>query len=1297
MIKASLLAILFAAGSSGLTSQAATTLVNGVAKVEVWRNDGGGTAVSDLTSDPHYPSSPTYVKTLKYLEYPPGADDGTAPAGDVFNSYGDRISGYITPTDTADYIFYIAADDNAAFFLSTDDQAAHATQVAYEPQWNPVRNWAETTRRNADAPENKSAPIHLEGGKHYAFYTLHKEGGGGDNVAVTWIKSGDPDPDDTQLPIGSEFLSADLPDPNVITISSQPGSTAATEGSTATFSVSSSTPDVTYQWFENGTAIDGATDFSFTLDPVATTDNNAKFHVVLTSKDGSKTLTSKDATLTVLGTRGYTTGALRFDFFNGAASIDPTLLGTPLFTYGAGGGTDPDLTQAIPAFDSRAAFPDDSHDNYDGAITGFFLPDQDGTYYFHLKSDDPGQLYMNVDPADSTRHTLIPDTFPDLTVDNDGDGIPDNVVANETGCCNDFAPAGDVKTGGPFNLLKGKKYAMVGLYHEGGGNDYLQVAFTRDGSTAGLDESDSRNSSTIPSQYLQAPAGGITGPDLGFVAHPQDLSIFENRSFKFSVTTSGAPGTSLQWQSAPAGSSTFTDIAGATGTSYSGTAPIGMNGTQYRVKAATTDGQAVTSEVATLTVLPDPVAPFVTAAYTFVDRTGVEVFFSEPVNAAAGTAGNYTLDGGASVSSVDVLNPQTVFLHTAAALDASKQYTLTLANIRDLASGAGNLISPTTFQFTTSGPAPAGTFTPGLIRYEYWKAATPLQPDALLATLLAGTAPAPDFSGALTAFDSPVNIVDDGGADFTYAGRLSGYFVPPQTGDYVFFTASDDHGALYLSTDSDPAHVKKIANENVWSNTKEWTISGGSSDLTMKRSDKYTGTQWPSGNTVSLVGGQKYFIEELWAETGGGDNGGVTYVLKGSADPANGTTAMTGTAIGDFFTPADVGNLPPVIIDYTTGLIAFSKGDKITLHANVIGKAPLTYQWYRNKLEITGATGPDYVINSADYTDVGDYYFTVSNDLGSANNEGTNGNTALQDDRTRLIMNGAFVIEAEDYNYGGGQHKPESDIMPYAGDVYKGLIPTPDFDMWSLADQSGGAAFTYQRGVPANPQVVEDKGPGDNVDSATGRFRGSFSVVHNYALGWTRPGDWQNYTRVIPAAGKYAIIGAFAYDAGSYATDINYIDQTLEKVTTPTIADGSSDTAEGGAQGLTVLGSFTGPATGAWSSNDFIPLRDDTGKTVLVDLPAGAVTLRVRPNKNDGDFDFLLLYNTEGVVGPTQAHITVSRNTDGTLKISWDQAGTLQKTSKLLNAGTVWTDIAGPSPQNVTISGDSAGFFRIKQ
>jgi hypothetical protein len=80
-------------------------------------------------------------------------------------------------------------------------------------------------------------------------------------------------------------------------IVSEPSDAAVVVGATATFAVQANGSKVTYQWRKNGTNIAGATSASYTTPATTAADNGAKYSVVVTR--GSKTVTSRDATLTV--------------------------------------------------------------------------------------------------------------------------------------------------------------------------------------------------------------------------------------------------------------------------------------------------------------------------------------------------------------------------------------------------------------------------------------------------------------------------------------------------------------------------------------------------------------------------------------------------------------------------------------------------------------------------------------------------------------------------------------------------------------------------------------------------------------------------------------------------------------------------------------------------------------------------------------------------------------------------------------------------------------------------------------
>jgi hypothetical protein len=122
----------------------------------------------------------------------------------------------------------------------------------------------------------------------------------------------------------------------------------------------------------------------------------------------------------------------------------------------------PDMVQAVFSFNSRDAFPDDSHNNYGAMIEGYVSPTESGQYHFFLRSDDASELYISTDDS------------------------PANLqyTAWQTGCCNAFAePGADFTTFDPLSLTAGKKYFIRLIYKEGGGGDYGQVAWRKVGDT----------------------------------------------------------------------------------------------------------------------------------------------------------------------------------------------------------------------------------------------------------------------------------------------------------------------------------------------------------------------------------------------------------------------------------------------------------------------------------------------------------------------------------------------------------------------------------------------------------------------------------------------------------------------------------------------------------------------------------------------------------------------------------------------------------------------------------------------
>jgi len=151
------------------------------------------------------------------------------------------------------------------------------------------------------------------------------------------------------------------------------------------------------------------------------------------------------------------------------------------------------------------------------------------------------------------------------------------------------------------------------------------------------------------------------------------------------------------------------------------------------------------------------------------------------------------------------------------------------------------------------------------------------------------------FLNYLAAFETP------SGQGVNYAERVSGFFLPPQTGDYVFFVASDDDSDLFLSTDANPANKHLIATETIASNSRQWLQSAGGSDLASKRSDQFTGTAWPGGNTIRLTAGTPYYIEGVHHQDLAADAFAATFKLAADPDPLDGAPPkLAGNLIAGF-------------------------------------------------------------------------------------------------------------------------------------------------------------------------------------------------------------------------------------------------------------------------------------------------------------------------------------------------------------------------------------------------------------
>ncbi len=247
---------------------------NGVLR-EVYMNIGGN-AISDLTSHPNYPGSPSFESIEPIFEAP----------SNIAESYGQRMRALLIAPTNGTYVFWLATDDGGALYLSPTESPAQKVQIANVNAWTSSREWTKEVNQ-------KSTNITLVGGQRYYIEALQKEGGGGDNLAVRW-----------QLPNG--VIEEPIPNNRLLVyglgppiITQQPTNFTIVEAGSPTFSVTlDHMIGATFQWLRNGTNVPGATNALFNVGTVGLNDNSNRFQCFIANAYGSTN--STEAVLTVL-------------------------------------------------------------------------------------------------------------------------------------------------------------------------------------------------------------------------------------------------------------------------------------------------------------------------------------------------------------------------------------------------------------------------------------------------------------------------------------------------------------------------------------------------------------------------------------------------------------------------------------------------------------------------------------------------------------------------------------------------------------------------------------------------------------------------------------------------------------------------------------------------------------------------------------------------------------------------------------------------------------------------------------
>ena len=255
-------------------------------------NTASSTLVNALLTHTKFTNNlPDSVDYLTTLNSPQTAPDLT--------DYGLRLSGYIIPPSSGVYYFQVYSDDEGRFFLSSDDNPANLQLLM---RYNDgVCCGGQQFYPNGII----SVPVTLVAGRLYYMEALLKEGGGGDQLHVTW-----------QLPGATAFT--DVPAANlafavrpdyVLRLTQQPANLTVNEDQPAVFTCVGASPElgVAYQWQYNSVNIPNATNSTLVI-PVAHPATNGTYRCLVAARVETGTLagsypvnlTSSSATLTVI-------------------------------------------------------------------------------------------------------------------------------------------------------------------------------------------------------------------------------------------------------------------------------------------------------------------------------------------------------------------------------------------------------------------------------------------------------------------------------------------------------------------------------------------------------------------------------------------------------------------------------------------------------------------------------------------------------------------------------------------------------------------------------------------------------------------------------------------------------------------------------------------------------------------------------------------------------------------------------------------------------------------------------------
>ncbi|MCY3021776.1 MAG: C25 family cysteine peptidase [Planctomycetota bacterium] len=1117
----------------------------GGASRDYYASINGGN-VSDLTGNAAYPNSPTTSDLRIKFQAP----------SNFAEAYGQRMRAYFYPTTSGKYVFWIASDDSSELWFSPDPNSEEASTKQKVCWVNGATGELAWTSQGSQ----KSVQFDLVAGHRYYLEALQKEGGGGDNLAVGWSPDQATPPIAATGPIPGTQLSPYLGNPATggAPTTNPPGvKEVIASGKNG---LGQSGVNVTVYFDMNMDPVTAAQFARYKIwdnagAPIAVSACSAlssdKKYVVLTT---AQLVTGKTYLLSVdsdPSTGVRSAGGTPVAAEKSKRTFQYYAMGSVFEQYydmsqtGGGGGMGnfkgiaafPNSPKSTAFVTLRFEVPDnagsDWQDNYGQRIRGYFYPPTGGQYTFAIASDDNSELWLSTDenPANAVRVAYV-GGWTDPRKYQNNTGQQQYTTGTTKG-----DPA--VTTALP-NLVSGQRYYIEALQTEGGGGDNVSVAAVL-GTVVNAGDNPGPIVCANLSPYVDSAvyvADPSNGPVLlGVYAsgnNNQVITVVYDRQMGTSALT-GTNYTIMPGTITGTGTLVFSSDMKSVVVPLTSTLSPGTQYTLTVLNATDAFGTSISPTLSGQVAKTNLSAVLVGTGTKFVSELRV----GDNIRVPSGTGEDRVV---VSIADNGHLTVNSAFGSSASGLTAQKiavgQFQYFSTGSISLEWWAENLGGTAVSNLTGAAAfpnSPSGGSLPTVMDL-----GTPVTGTGTISS--AGVT----VTGNGSAFDTQVsvnNVIIDGTSNQVrtvvaingntelitatpfnpalgagtayrigtspktgdnYGDRFRGYFIPPATGSYFLWIASDDQSELWFSTDDNPANKRLVsrvygctgdgnwttesnqrstagtgkisvnattavtgsgtlfttellAGDQIFAGNQAQTVAGITDNThlttviafsitngslgfsTAKPAAGITGTVSTTGTTtvtgdstsflaqvavgnlimaagqtqtvtaigsdlslttaaafnpvlgagssfsilqsLNLVGGQRYYIETLKKEGGGGDSTTVAWT-KGGVPAAGVASAIPGAQLAPYIEPLRILTQPANQV--------VAPGANVTFSVVVSGSAPRTYQWYKNGISldlgsdtVTGTKTGSLLIGNAGTSDSGSYSVVIGNPSGS--------------------------------------------------------------------------------------------------------------------------------------------------------------------------------------------------------------------------------------------------------------------------------------------------------------------------